>query len=219
MERRSWSAKHIGKESIQPNRQCEVSWYQTHATKSLELIRQTGVDSSARIIDVGGGASTLVDDLLADGFRDLTVLDISGAALDTARQRLGALKADDVTWREDDVTQTNLPSHSFDLWHDRAVFHFLAAPEERRRYVAIATCALKPGGHLIIAAFASDGPLRCSGLDVVRYSVEELRAEFTAFRLVESCGEEHSTPFGTKQKFIYCRCTKASGESVVDGQS
>ncbi len=195
-----------------------LSWYQPHAAKSLELIKHTGVDTSAHIIDVGGGASTLVDDLLAEGFRSLTVLDVSFAALESARQRIGARAAQEVAWIEADITQAVLPHLHFDVWHDRAVFHFLAA-EERRRYVAAATYALRPGGHLIIATFASDGPLRCSGLDVVRYSVEELRAAFAAFRFVESCGEEHSTPFGTKQKFIYCRFTKASGESVVDRQS
>lgn len=196
-----------------------LSWYQPHAAKSLELIKHTGVDTSAHIIDVGGGASTLVDDLLAEGFRHLTILDISAAALESARQRLGALAAQEVAWIEADITQAVLPHLHFDVWHDRAVFHFLAAAEERRRYVAAAIRALKPGGHLIVATFASDGPQRCSGLDVVRYGIDELRAEFGALRFVESCGEEHPTPFGMKQKFIYCRFTNASGKSVVDRQS
>lgn len=183
----------------------EVSWYQTHAAKSLEFIRRTGVDTSARIIDVGGGASTLVDDLLADGFRNLTILDVSSAALEAPRQRLGARAAQEVEWIEADITQAVLPRHHFDLWHDRAVFHFLVDAEDRRRYVSAANEALKPGGHIIVATFAPDGPLRCSGLEVVRYSPEELHAEFgDAFELIESHEESHRTPFDTTQKFTYC---------------
>ncbi len=145
-----------------------VSWYQPYASKSLELIKHTGVGTSAHIIDVGGGASTLVDDLLAEGFRHLTVLDVSSAALDAARQRIGARAAQEVAWIEADITQAVLPRLHFDVWHDRAVFHFLTDADERRRYVSAASLALKPGGHLIVATFAADGPVRCSGLNVVR---------------------------------------------------
>lgn len=182
----------------------EVSWYQSHAAKSLELIKRADVGASASIIDVGGGASTLVDDLLAEGFQHLTVLDISSAALETAKQRLGASAAKMVTWIEAGITRAALPHHNFDVWHDRAVFHFLTDAEDRRRYVSAASHALKPGAHLIIAAFAADGPLKCSGLNVVRYNSEDLQSEFgDAFRLIESDEENHQTPFDTTQKFTY----------------
>ncbi len=182
-----------------------VSWYQPHATKSLELIKRTGVDTSAHIIDVGGGASTLVDALLAEGFRNLTVLDVSSAALAAAKQRLGTSTEKEVTWLEADITQAALPRRAFSVWHDRAVFHFLIDAEDRRRYVSAANDALKPGGHIIVAAFAADGPLRCSNLEVVRYSPVELHAELGApFELIESHEENHQTPFDTTQKFTYC---------------
>ncbi len=186
-----------------------VSWYQLHAAKSLELMKLTRVNASAHIIDVGGGASTLVDDLLTEGFRNLTVLDISTAALEVARQRLGARAAQEVTWIEADITQTVLPRHHFDVWHDRAVFHFLTGADDRRRYVNAASDALKPGGHIIMATFAADGARRCSGLNVVRYSPEELHAELgEAFEIIESLEENHLTPFDTTQKFTYCLCRK-----------
>ena len=185
--------------------QTEVSWYQPHAAKSLEIIKHTGINTSAHIIDVGGGASTLIDDLLAEGFRNLRVLDISAAALEVARQRLGARAAQEVTWIEADITQAVLPRHYFDVWHDRAVFHFLTVADDRRHYVNAANDALKPGGHIIMATFASDGALRCSGLEVVRYNPEKLHAEFgDAFELIESHEENHQTPFDTTQKFTYC---------------
>lgn len=185
--------------------QTDVSWYQPHAAKSLELIRRTGVDPSAHVIDVGGGASTLVDDLLAEGFRNLTILDVSSAALDSAKQRLGASAANEVAWLEADITQAALPRHHYDVWHDRAVFHFLTGAEDRRRYADAATHALKPGGHIIVATFAADGPVRCSGLNVVRYGSEELHAEFgDAFELLECHVESHLTPSETTQKFTYC---------------
>ncbi len=196
-----------------------VSWYQPRAAKSLELIRRTGIDSSAQIIDVGGGASTLVDGLLAEGFRNVTVLDVSSAALEAAKQRLGTQDAQAITWLDADITQATLPRHSFDVWHDRAVFHFLAAAEERRNYIAAVTHALKPDGHLIIATFAADGPLRCSGLDVVRYDIMKLRGEFSGFQFIESSSEDHLTPFGTKQHFIYCRFRQVSSERATEKHS
>jgi SAM-dependent methyltransferase len=184
----------------------EVSWFQEHSDVSLGLIRRTGVDLAGGIIDVGGGASRLIDDLLADGFTDLTVLDISAAALDVARHRLGAL-ADAVTWLEEDVTTVALPRQKFELWHDRAVFHFLIETEQRERYVRAVHRSVKPGGHVIVAAFGPDGPLRCSGLPVVRYSPDGLHDEFgAAFELIEHASEAHRTPFGTVQQFIYCYC-------------
>lgn len=185
-----------------------VSWYQPHAALSLDLIRRTGAGRDAAVIDVGGGASTLVDDLLADGYRHLTVLDLSAEALAIARQRLGA-PADAVRWIAGDVTTVPLPDSHFDVWHDRAVFHFLTEPAQRRAYVQQVMRAVKPGGHVIVATFAPDGPLQCSGLPVMRYSADSLHGEFgAAFRLLEHRDEEHRTPAGKVQHFIYCHCLK-----------
>ena len=187
-----------------------VSWFQPHAEQSLRLIRQTGLAQTASIIDVGGGASTLVDDLLDDGFRRVTVLDVSGAALAAARARLGE-RAASVTWLEADITQVALPRNAYDLWHDRAVFHFLTSDRDRQAYVAAVQRAVKPGGYVIVATFAEDGPLQCSGLPVVRYSPSALHAEFGAtFNLERHEREEHHTPSGSVQKFIYCYCRKAA---------
>jgi SAM-dependent methyltransferase len=144
-----------------------VSWFQKHADQSLRLIRDTGVPASASIIDVGGGASTLVDDLLACGYANVTVLDLSRAALIAAQARLGPL-AGRVRWLEADITTIELPVHAYDVWHDRAVFHFLTSPEQRAAYVGAVIRAVKPGGHVIVATFAADGPTQCSGLPVVR---------------------------------------------------
>ena len=185
-----------------------VSWYQAHADQSVRLIQQTGLPQSASIIDVGGGASTLVDDLLHAGYRRLTVLDLSRSALAAAQARLGE-EARHVTWLEADVTSVTLPSQAFDLWHDRAVFHFLTSEREREAYVASVMHAVKPGGYVIVATFAEDGPLQCSGLPVVRYSPEGLHAEFgSPFTLLKHEREEHHTPSGSVQKFVYCYCRK-----------
>ncbi len=186
-----------------------VSWYQPHADRSLRLIEQAGIGPDAALIDVGGGASTLVDDLLARGFRDLTVLDLSEAALQAARERLGA-RADAVQWRVADITTAALPAHGVDLWHDRAVFHFLTAPADRQAYVRQVLRSVRPGGHVIVATFAEDGPLQCSGLPVMRYDAGGLHAEFgAAFALVGHEREAHHTPLGTTQQFTYCYCRKA----------
>lgn len=185
-----------------------VSWFQEHANRSINLIRATGAGKEAAIIDVGGGASTLVDDLLADGYRALSVLDLSGAALAVARQRLGA-RADAVSWIEADVTSAELPPLGYDVWHDRAVFHFLTSAEERAAYVAAVLRAVKPGGHVIVATFAEDGPTRCSDLPVVRYDAASLHGEFGApFALLRHEKEEHHTPGGKVQNFVYCFCRK-----------
>ncbi len=190
----------------------EVSWYQTRLEKSLELIRRTGANSSARIIDLGGGASTLVDDLLGSGFKEVTVLDISVAAIHTAQTRLGP-RAKDVIWLEADVTQASLPAQRYDVWHDRAVFHFLTNAEDRRRYIDVVNHALKPGGHIIVATFGPHGPLKCSGLDIVRYDSAQLHNEFgNGFALIESFREIHRTPAGKEQDFIYCYCQKTLNE-------
>jgi SAM-dependent methyltransferase len=188
-----------------------VSWFQQHATHSLRLIEHTHVPRSASIIDVGGGASTLVDDLLDAGYEHITVLDLSAAALEAARARLGA-RAEKVQWLVADITQVALPHHTYDLWHDRAVFHFLTTPEERQAYVRAVLHALKPGGHIIVATFAEDGPEKCSGLPVVRYSPDQLHAEFgEPFTLLEHEKEAHETPFGTVQQFTWCYCRKGAG--------
>ena len=185
-----------------------MSWYQPHADSSLALIRQTGIAADAAIIDVGGGASTLVDDLLAAHYSDLTVLDISAAALDVARHRLGGA-ASAVHWLEADITQVDFPEHRFALWHDRAVFHFLTDAADRARYLNAVGRAVKPGGFVVVGTFAEDGPEQCSGLPVRRYSADTLYDEFGAqFELLGKAEENHHTPFGTVQKFLYCYCRK-----------
>ncbi len=186
-----------------------VSWFQTHAKLSLQLINETGVLTDASIIDVGGGASTLVDDLLDSGFSKITVLDLSATALATAQQRLGS-RAQAVQWMEADITKIQLPQDAYDVWHDRAVFHFLTSPQERHAYVEQVQRAVKPGGHVIIATFAEDGPTQCSGLPVMRYSAEALHAEFGArFTLLRHVEENHHTPSGALQGFLYCYCRKS----------
>ena len=187
-----------------------VSWFQEHAEQSLRLIRDTGVPGDASIIDVGGGASTLVDDLLQQGYSAITVLDLSAAALAAARARLGA-RAQAVHWMEADIVAAPLPVHAFDIWHDRAVFHFLTAQEDRQAYVDSVLRSVKPGGHVIVATFAEDGPAQCSGLPVMRYRANELHAEFgSPFTLVRHEKESHRTPSGAVQKFVYCYCRKVS---------
>lgn len=182
----------------------EVSWYSPHLKASLSLIRETGVDPDSRIIDIGGGASTLVDDLLAVGFRHITVLDIAESALEDAKNRLKE-RAQDVTWQVADVTAADLPEDYYDLWHDRAVFHFLTNEADRDRYVDAAARAVKPGGYVVMATFGPEGPTKCSGLDVVRYSEDQLATVFgPRFVLLKSSREDHMTPTGKTQQFIYC---------------
>jgi ubiquinone/menaquinone biosynthesis C-methylase UbiE len=187
-----------------------VSWFQEHAGQSLALIHNTGLAKSAAIIDVGGGASKLVDALTEEGYSDLSVLDLSSAALDVARQRLGR-HAEYIGWMVGDITNVELPTNRFDIWHDRAVFHFLTDPADRQAYVEQVMRAVRPDGHVIIATFAEDGPEKCSGLPVVRYKPETLHATFgDNFTLVQHQKEAHNTPFGTVQQFVYCYCRKSS---------
>lgn len=180
-----------------------VSWFQEHPTVSLSLIHGAQLPKLSPIIDVGGGTSRLVDHLLAEGFTDLTVLDIAAASLNVARKRLGSSAAA-VTWLDADVTNAELPRAHYALWHDRAVFHFLTGAAARRHYVEQLRNSVVPGGHVIIATFALDGPRECSGLPVMRYSPETLAKELgNAFLLVEQTTEIHPTPLGTTQQFIY----------------
>lgn len=189
----------------------EVSWFQPQPVRSLELLEAAGVSSGAAVIDVGGGDSTLVDALLSRGFGDLTVLDVSGAALERARLRLGD-RAAGVTWIEADVTHAELPTAAYDVWHDRAVFHFLTDPVERARYVALAARAVRPGGTLIVATFAPDGPTRCSGLEVARYDADGLAREFAeGFVLATGLADVHRTPAGGEQRFTYASLRRRIG--------
>ena len=184
----------------------QVSWFRPHLEQSLRFIGAAGLGRDAAIIDVGGGASTLVDDLLVRGYRNVSVLDVSPKAIQAAQSRLGD-RAGDVHWLVADITQAELPVDAYDFWHDRAVFHFLRDEADRRRYVAAVRRSLKPGGHVLVATFGPEGPTRCSGLDVVRYGPEDLHAEFGgAFEKVGSLTETHSTPSGAEQQFVYCYC-------------
>ena len=183
-----------------------VSWYRLHLEKSLSLIEQFVPGKSAAIIDVGGGESTLVDDLLACGYQNVTVLDISQSAINVSRKRLGAV-SDRVSWLGADITRVELETSAYDLWHDRAVFHFLTTECDRIAYVRQVARAVRHGGHVIVSTFGPEGPMKCSGLDVVRYSAESLHSEFGGqFQLLESSEELHETPFGTVQQFLYCHC-------------
>lgn len=182
----------------------EVSWYQRCPECSLELIKATGVDKRARIIDIGGGASTLVDYLLVAGFQNLSVLDIAHSAIEQAKARLGQ-NADRVEWIEQDITKFAVED-SFDVWHDRAVFHFLTEADDRLRYVEAMSSVLAAGAHVIVATFDLDGPEKCSGLQIVRYSPKTMSAVFgDGFQLVETMSEKHKTPAGVSQSFVYCR--------------
>jgi ubiquinone/menaquinone biosynthesis C-methylase UbiE len=189
----------------------QVSWYRPHLEVSLELLVKAGLNERSRVIDVGGGASTLVDDLLDFGVRAVTVLDLSAASLAIARERLGT-RAARVNWILADVTQIDIAESSIDLWHDRAALHFLVEPPAVQAYVRAATRAIAPGGHAVIGCFAKDGPDKCSGLPVSRRDPEEIAALFGApFALLESRREVHYTPAGVAQPFAYALLRKAVG--------
>ena len=184
--------------------EAEVSWYQDHPAISLEMIHAARPDHDAAIIDVGGGASHLVDALLHDGYRDIAVLDISSNALDAAQKRIGTA-ASMVDWIVADAT-TWRPGKTYDVWHDRAAFHFLTAPRDRAAYVERLRSALALGGHVIIATFAPDGPEKCSGLPVQRHDSASLAAELGPdFELIETRNEAHQTPWGSTQAFQFSR--------------
>jgi 2-polyprenyl-3-methyl-5-hydroxy-6-metoxy-1,4-benzoquinol methylase len=184
----------------------QVSWYRAHLETSLSLIKRAAIDRTAPIIDVGGGESTLVDDLLEQGFQNITVLDVSHAAIEVNRARLGE-RARGVHWIVADITQIELEPEAYDVWHDRAVFHFLTAQEQRTAYVRQVARSVRSGGCVIVSTFGPEGPTKCSGLDVIRYDADSLHDEFgLRFRLVESSMEVHQTPLGTTQQFLYCYC-------------
>ncbi len=181
----------------------ETSWYQKDPTVSLNLINDAGISHSSSIVDIGGGASVLVDKLLDQGFQDLTVVDISERALEHTKHRL-ANRADDINWIVADITEYEF-QREYDLWHDRAVFHFLTNPEQRERYKQSLKNTLAPNGYLILATFALDGPMKCSGLEVERYGTAKLQVELgNDFDLLKSVEENHQTPWGSEQKFTYC---------------
>lgn len=182
-----------------------VSWFQAKPEKSLQIIHQfMPISREPNIIDVGGGASTLVDFLLADGYKSLSILDIAESALKTTQQRLG-LSSKQISWIVADITKTELSADRYDLWHDRAVFHFLTAPEDRLKYVQLVERSLKSGGILVMSTFAPDGPEKCSNLQANRYNCDDLLAILgNNFKFIHSDKEFHQTPFQTHQSFSYC---------------
>jgi 2-polyprenyl-3-methyl-5-hydroxy-6-metoxy-1,4-benzoquinol methylase len=194
-----WNSSYSSKE---PN---SWSWYQESPETSIDLIKASGVAATGNIIDVGGGASTLTQALLKENFSAISVLDISSVALEANRKNLG-LDGDRITWIESDITSFST-SDRYDLWHDRAVFHFLTDPADQEKYRQVLYKHLKPGGHLIVSTFALDGPKKCSGLDIQQNDAESLHKALGGDRLVlkESREEQHQTPSGKSQKFIYCR--------------
>ncbi len=182
----------------------EMSWFQPHLATSLELLERSGIAREDEIIDVGAGASTLVDDLLDHGYMHLTVLDVSSQAIELSKERLGN-RASLVHWVAGNILDVSLPHQRYGFWHDRAVFHFLTEAEDRKVYVRQLRNALRPDGFALISTFSLEGPLRCSGLDVCRYSCDSLLSEFgSGFRLLESRTENHRTPHNAIQAFTYC---------------
>jgi SAM-dependent methyltransferase len=197
-------------EQVYATRQAEkLGWYKPRLDTSLAWIMALDPDPRAAIIDVGGGASTLVDDLVDEGFESITVLDVADTALQVSRRRLGH-QADLVMWLSGDISEYRLPASQFDIWHDRAVLHFLTNPADRDAYVANLRRALKPGGHAIIGLFAPEAPPKCSGLPVQRYDHKALADVLgDAFELLEHRKESHTTPGGVEQMYLYCRFRKS----------
>ena len=185
------------------------SWHRAHLETSLRLILQTTEEPALPIIDIGGGASTLVDDLLDRGYSAITVLDISAAALGAARERLGPGRADRVRWICADATTAPLQKNAYAVWHDRGAFHFLTGADDRARYVSQIRRALRTGGRVVIATFALDAPPTCSGLPVMRYSRETLCQELGSdFTLLEAEDHPPVAPAGAVEPFIYCHYVK-----------
>ncbi len=181
-----------------------VSWFAPHLETSLKLIHTASTNKDAAIIDIGGGESTLVDDLFIEGYRNLSVLDISQKAIDVAKGRMGQ-NANRIQWYCADIMQARLPEAYFDIWHDRAVFHFLTKQSDRDQYIERVKRSVKHGGYVIMATFGSEGPTQCSDLDVERYDTQKLHDQFgDSFQLLQSSTEIHQTPMGTTQQFLYC---------------
>jgi ubiquinone/menaquinone biosynthesis C-methylase UbiE len=185
----------------------EVSWYQSTPETSLMYIKALKLPLSASIIDIGGGDSFLVDYLLQEGYQNITVLDISEAALEKTKKRLGNL-ADKVTWIATDITAF-APNTTFDLWHDRAAFHFLTQEEDIEKYVQIASRVIKPSKYLIVGTFSDQGPTKCSGIPIKQYTAAQLQQTFGEnFKPNHTHNTSHKTPFGTLQEFVFCNFTK-----------
>lgn len=200
--KREFGSKHWQSVYRSKNEQ-QTSWFNPHLDESLRWIDGLRLPSDAPAIDIGGGRSSLAGDLLARGFEDVTVLDLSQAALDQARESLGASGAT-VQWLAADITDVRLLEHHYGLWHDRATFHFLVEPADRRRYVETAQRSVRAGGFVVLATFAPDGPEKCSGLPVCRYDAASLAAQFAlGFERLGESRELHATPFGTEQAFTY----------------
>ena len=204
-----WQHVYATKDEVQ------TSWFRPHLDTSLRLIDELKLPANTAIIDVGAGRSTLPEDLLSRGFRDVTALDISPAALSQSRRRMG-LGGDLVRWINADIFTASLPATRFDLWHDRAVFHFLVDEGEQARYAELAARSLRDGGYLLVATFAADGPDRCSELPVCRYDAAGLAARFPAFARVADAREEHRTPGGLIQPFTYVLLRKIDAEPEAE---
>ncbi len=207
--RTHWDAVYSEKQAGQ------TSWFRPHLDESLRLIDALDLPRNQPVLDVGGGRSTLVDDLLARGIADVSVLDVSAVAMAEAQQRLGE-QAHPVHWIVGDITDVVLPAAHYALWHDRAVFHFLDHADDRARYVAMASRAVLPGGHLVIGTFAADGPERCSDLPVTRYDAASLAGAFEAsFNLISHSRDVHHTPSGKEQAFTYVVLQRRSDDTGV----
>jgi SAM-dependent methyltransferase len=190
----------------------KLGWYKPQLDTSLAWLEALGLDKGARIIDVGGGASTLVDDLIDAGYESLTVLDIADSALAATKKRLGR-QSELVMWLSGDITEYRLPAGHFDLWHDRALLHFLTEAREQRAYRDNLVASLRPGGHVIMGVFAPEAPPRCSGLPVVRYSHEELAERLgPGFELERHRKELHLTPGGVEQMYLYCQFKRSKAD-------
>ena len=205
----TYDAKAHWESIYQTKKPNEVSWYQEKPKTSLNLIAETGLDKDSRIIDIGAGDSNLVDNLLNIGFRNITILDVSSAALEKAKKRLGN-KADIVKWVVSDLREFET-SDRYDLWHDRAVLHFLTEEEDISKYAEKVKQLLKPNGYLIVSAFSENGPKRCSGLDIKQYSEHSIKKIFSGLEHIKSFEEEHATPWGARQIFI-CSVLRKGGK-------
>lgn len=185
----------------------EVSWYQPIPQISINFIRESGISKSAKIIDIGGGDSFLVDYLLKEGYKNITVLDISEAAIKRARQRLGK-RADEVKWVVTDVAEFST-EETYDLWHDRAAFHFLTEKVDIEKYLETAQQSINSNGVLIMGTFSENGPKKCSGIEIKQYTDKSLTALFTPFFVKLKCvNSDHQTPFNTLQNFVFCSFRK-----------